>query len=62
MDAEYHFGAQFTADLLAMARADFIVTSTYQEIAGKADAVGQYETFESYTMPGLYRVVHVSVF
>jgi len=31
---KYHFSVQFTADLLAMNHADFIVTSTYQEIAG----------------------------
>jgi sucrose synthase len=53
----YHFSAQFTADLIAMNTADFIITSTYQEIAGTADSVGQYESYESFTMPGLYRVV-----
>jgi len=57
-EEQYHFSCQFTADLLAMNSADFIVTSTYQEIAGTADTVGQYEAHMSYTMPGLYRVVH----
>ncbi len=57
-DAEYHFGAQFTADLMAMNAADFIITSTYQEIAGQRDSVGQYESYGSFTMPGLYRVVN----
>lgn len=33
-DEKYHFSCQFTADLLAMNAADFIITSTYQEIAG----------------------------
>lgn len=33
-DEKYHFSCQFTADLLAMNNADFIITSTYQEIAG----------------------------
>lgn len=34
-DPKYHFSCQFTADLLAMNAADFIITSTYQEIAGR---------------------------
>jgi len=32
----YNFGCQFTADVLNINRADFIITSTYQEIAGAA--------------------------
>ena len=35
------------------------ITSTLQEIAGTANAMGQYEHHQSFTMPGLYRVVHV---
>ena len=54
----YHFSCQFTADLIAMNAADFIITSTFQEIAGTADSVGQYESYRSYTLPGLYRVVN----
>ena len=57
-EEHYHFSCQFTADLIAMNSADFIITSTYQEIAGKADSVGQYESYQSYTMPGMYRVVN----
>ena len=53
----YHFACQFTADLIAMNAADFIITSTYQEIAGRRDSVGQYESYSAFTMPGLYRVV-----
>jgi sucrose synthase len=53
----YHFSCQFTADLIAMNTADFIITSTYQEIAGTDDGLGQYESHMSFTMPGLYRVV-----
>lgn len=34
-DEKYHFSCQFTADLIAMNNADFIITSTYQEIAGR---------------------------
>ena len=62
-DAHYHFSCQFTADLIAMNAADFIITSTYQEIAGHKDSVGQYESYSAFTMPGLYRVVNgVDVF
>ncbi len=62
-DAHYHFSSQFTADLIAMNYADFIITSTYQEIAGTPLSVGQYESYSSFTMPGLYRVVNgVDVF
>ncbi|MCU0304410.1 MAG: sucrose synthase [Thermoanaerobaculales bacterium] len=57
-EPRYHFSCQFTADLVAMNAADFIVTSTYQEIAGTADGAGQYESYHAYTMPGLHRVVN----
>jgi sucrose synthase len=57
-EPHYHFSCQFTADLIAMNAADFIITSTYQEIAGKSDSVGQYESYGAFTMPGLYRVVN----
>jgi sucrose synthase len=57
-EPQYHFSCQFTADLIAMNKADFIITSTYQEIAGTENSVGQYEAHGAYTMPGLYRVVH----
>jgi len=38
-DEKYHFSCQFTADILAMNHADFIITSTYQEIAGRSDTL-----------------------
>ena len=57
-ESHYHFSCQFTADLIAMNAADFIITSTYQEIAGRPDSVGQYESYSAFTMPGLYRVVN----
>ncbi|KAG8386565.1 hypothetical protein BUALT_Bualt03G0161600 [Buddleja alternifolia] len=57
-DEKYHFSSQFTADLYAMNHTDFIITSTFQEIAGSKKTVGQYETHTAFTMPGLYRVVH----
>jgi len=56
MDAQYHFAAQFTADLIAMNASDFVIASTFQEIAGTESAVGQYESHSSFTLPGLYRV------
>jgi len=57
-DATYHFACQYTADLIGMNHADFIITSTYQEIAGTAYSIGQYESYRAYTLPGLYRVVN----
>jgi sucrose synthase len=56
-EADHHFAAQYTADLMAMNTADFIITSTYQEIAGTADSVGQYESYSSFSLPRLYRVI-----
>lgn len=55
---KYHFSSQFTADIIAMNNSDFIITSTYQEIAGTKNSVGQYESHTAFTMPGLYRVVN----
>ncbi len=57
MEDQYHFSCQFTADLIAMNAADFIITSTYQEIAGSDNMVGQYESYSAFTMPGLQRVI-----
>jgi len=58
LEPDYHFSCQYTADLIAMNSADFIITSTYQEIAGTEDSVGQYESYSCFTMPGLYRVLN----
>ena len=58
LEDDYHFSCQFTADLIAMNSADFIITSTYQEIAGDDSTPGQYESYASFTMPGLYRVIN----
>lgn len=54
---EYHFSAQFTADLIAMNAADFIITSSYQEIVGTPESIGQYESYKYFTMPHLYHVI-----
>uniref|UniRef100_J3LIQ9 Sucrose synthase n=1 Tax=Oryza brachyantha TaxID=4533 RepID=J3LIQ9_ORYBR len=55
MDHKYHFSCQFTADMIAMNTSDFIIASTYQEIAGSKEKPGQYESHYAFTMPGLCR-------
>jgi len=57
-EEEYHFSVQFIADLLAMNLANFIITSTRQEITGTADAIGQYESYQFFNMPGLLQVTN----
>ncbi len=57
-EEKYHFALQFTADIIAMNAANCIVTSTYQEIVGQPDSVGQYESYKCFTMPDLYQVVN----
>ncbi len=57
-EEDYRFSCQFTADLIAMNAADFIITSTYQEIAGTDNSIGQYESYTAFTMPELFRVLH----
>lgn len=58
LEEKYHFSLQFTADLIAMNASNFIISSTYQEIVGTADSVGQYESYQCFTMPELYHVVN----
>ncbi|TYH09330.1 hypothetical protein ES288_A07G086200v1 [Gossypium darwinii] len=57
LDPKYHFSCQFIADTIAMNAADFIIASTYQEIAGSKERPGQYESHAAFTLPGLCRVV-----
>jgi sucrose synthase len=57
LEEHYHFSAQFTADIISMNAADFIITSSYQEIVGTPDTMGQYESYKCFTMPELYHVV-----
>ena len=57
-EEEYHFSVQFIADLLAMNLANFIITSTRQEITGTTDAIGQYESYQFFNMPGLLQVTN----
>ena len=56
MEDKYHFSLQFTVDLLTMNSANFVLSSSYQEIVGTPDSVGQYESYKSFTMPDLYHV------
>ncbi|ABA21901.1 Sucrose synthase, glycosyl transferase, group 1 [Trichormus variabilis ATCC 29413] len=58
LEEKYHFSLQFTADLIAMNAANFVISSTYQEIVGTSDSVGQYESYKCFTMPELYHVVN----
>ena len=58
LEDKYHFSLQFTADLIAMNAANFVVSSTYQEIVGTPDSIGQYESYKCFTMPELYHVVN----
>ncbi|BAZ50668.1 sucrose synthase [Nostoc sp. NIES-4103] len=57
LEDKYHFSSQFTADLISMNAADFIITSSYEEIVGTPDTMGQYESYKCFTMPHLYHVV-----
>ncbi len=54
----YKFSMQFTADILSMNKSDFIIASTHQEITGTEDSMGQYESYQFFTLPGLYKVIN----
>jgi sucrose synthase len=58
LEDQYHFSIQFTADLIAMNATNFVISSTYQEIVGTEESVGQYESYKRFTMPELYHVVN----
>jgi sucrose synthase len=47
---------QFTADILAYNSADYIISSSYREIGGTETEMGMFESYETFSMPGLYRV------
>ncbi|RVW70709.1 Sucrose synthase 2 [Vitis vinifera] len=59
---KYHFSSQFTADLIAMNNADSIITSTYQEIAGSKNHVGQYESHTAFTLLGCTELFMALIF
>ncbi len=56
LENDYKFSLQFTADLLSMNRADIVIASTYQEIAGTDTVLGQYESYYLFSMPDLFKV------
>ncbi|MCO6046417.1 sucrose synthase [Aeoliella sp. ICT_H6.2] len=56
LEDQYRFSMHFTADLLAYNSADFIVSSSFREIAGTRDEMGMIESYDLFSMPGLYRV------
>ncbi len=56
MEHDYHFSMQFTADLIAYNSADFILSSSYREVGGTTTQMGMIESYELFSMPGLYRV------
>lgn len=57
-EQDYHFSIQYTADIYSMNKSDFIITSTLQEVIGTEDTMGQYESYQFFTMPGLYQVIN----
>jgi len=57
-EQDYHFSIQYTADIYSMNKSDFIITSTLQEIIGTQDTMGQYESYQFFTMPDLYQVIN----
>jgi sucrose synthase len=58
LEAHYHFSLLFTADLIGMNAADFIVASSYQEIMGTPETTGQFESYQCFSMPQLFHVVN----
>lgn len=58
LDQDYNFSLQYTADILSMNKSDFIITSTLQEIIGTEDTMGQYESYQFFSMPQLYQVIN----
>ncbi|MCF6290454.1 MAG: sucrose synthase [Desulfobacterales bacterium] len=57
-EQEYNFSTQFMADIISMNLANFIITSTRQEITGTEETIGQYESYQFFTMPGLMQVTN----
>jgi sucrose synthase len=57
-EKDYHFSVQYTADIFSMNKSDFIITSTLQEIIGTEDTMGQYESYQFFSLPDLFQVVN----
>lgn len=58
LEEEYNFSSQFAADLITMNSSDFIVTASQHEIFGNHDILGQYESYQCFTLPNLFHVVN----
>jgi len=58
LERDYNFSVQYTADILSMNKSDFIITSTLQEIIGTENTMGQYESYQFFSMPQLYQVIN----
>jgi len=58
LERDYNFSMQYTADVISMNKSDFIITSTLQEIIGTEDTMGQYESYQFFSMPQLYQVIN----
>jgi sucrose synthase len=58
LENDYHFSLQYTADIFSMNKSDFIITSTLQEIIGTEDTMGQYESYQFFSLPQLYQVIN----
>lgn len=56
-EQDYHFSIQYTADIFSMNKSDFIIASTLQEIIGTENTMGQYESYQFFTMPDLCQIV-----
>ena len=57
-EQDYHFSIQYIADIFSMNKSDFIITSTLQEIIGTENTMGQYESYQFFTMPDLCQIVN----
>jgi sucrose synthase len=58
LETDYNFSLHYTADIISMNKSDFIITSTLQEIIGTEDTMGQYESYQFFSMPQLYQVIN----
>jgi sucrose synthase len=59
LEDKYHFSLHFTADLIAMNACEFRESAVpIKKIVGTTDSVGQYESYQCFTMPDLYHVVN----
>lgn len=46
LDPKYHFSCQFLADTISMNATDFVIASTFQEIAGRLATVTNIPSYK----------------